>query len=171
MWVLSPLCLMDLAAGSIAGRANPCQGTAPGWPQGPVQIQHTQPAPAAPLRLGLGWHFGSSPGGHLRTAWCLLISCTHTHMHHGEIGITHRKDLMGRWEIRQVQSSVTRCLHLTSHFMPPFFPCLSSPHLHYPLSVPVLVFSQINNPRSLFFPIGHSFATFVVKFGICDAIS
>lgn len=54
----------------------------------------------------------------------------------------------------------------------PFFPCLfSPPHLPCPLSVPVLVSSQINNPPSLFFSYWSQFCYFVVKFGICGAIS
>lgn len=111
--------------------------------------------PTHSLVLFLLWHFGSSQG--LSPTCCLrfvhplhMHTCTHAHMHNAESGVTHNKDLMTRWEIDRVESTVTTCLHVINHFIPPFFPCLFFTHLPYPLSVPVFVF-QIKNQPSLFF--------------------
>lgn len=80
MWVISPMCLMDLAAaGSIASWADPPWGshTAPGCPQGPVQVTHTEPGPVPPLQLGLGWHFGSCICLQIWHLWCHYLGNHH----------------------------------------------------------------------------------------------
>lgn len=77
-----------------------------------------------------GWAWADTLGLPRVVTYMLPEVCSsvvHTRMRHGEIGITHRKDLMGRWEICEVQSSVTRCLHVTSHFIPPLLSMLVFP--------------------------------------------
>lgn len=56
MWVLSPVCLMDLAAaGSICRLSKSTSGQSHTiWlATGTAQVQHTEPGPAPPLQLGL----------------------------------------------------------------------------------------------------------------------
>lgn len=132
----------------------------------PLQIEQTQ---VRAVTQPLAGHRGqsssitacscsSSAAGPVLTLWvfpgaltcCLrFVHQLHMHMSTMERVVSHIKGFNEK--IGQVQSSVTTCLHVTSYFIPPFFPCLFFLHLPYPLSVPILVFTQINNPPSFIF--------------------